>query len=221
MKKTLIALCCAAMLLFGVFEIRLTAQSPVGNPETLDISQPNVEIEARIVLALPDYVRDTAAFQFGSVNQPSNQTYLKLPNRIDLSLLDAAIADGESKGYAQLLFQPKFITPNNSSAGINSSIRFTADRINGHDNAISIKFNDAEQKLTVTPHIIDNDKITLDISFVMKITNSGYTLSGGSTGVSTSVLASDGETAIFGGMPVTIDGDTRELLIFVAPRIMM
>ena len=117
MKKTLIALCCAAMLLFGVFEVRLTAQSPVGNPETLDISQPNVEIEARIVLASPDFVRDTAAFQFGSVNPPSNQTYLKL-NRIDLSMLDAAIAASESKGYAKLLFQPKFITTNNSLAGV-------------------------------------------------------------------------------------------------------
>jgi len=213
MKKTLILLCCAAMLLFGVFEIRLTAQSPAGSIETPDISQPNVVIEARVVLASSDFDRG-ALSQFG------------FGNSFDLSLLDVAIADGESKGHAKLISRTTIITPNNSpAADIRNGMRFPAVAAGDQDNTLSIKFYDAEQMLSVTPQITDDGNIMMDINFVVAITDSGYTSSGDAapriSEIETSVQVSDGATAILGGILIEAGrgGDAHEMLIFITPTI--
>jgi len=222
MKKMFIALCCAVMLLFGVFEIRLTAQSPAGSTETTDISQPNVIIDARVVSASRDFDRDILSqFDFIQGMGDSAGAYAAIKNTFDASLLDAAIASGESKGSAKLLLRPKLLTPNNSPATMRYGISFPAPAASDHDNTIGIDLYDAGLMLSVTPRITYYDNIMLDINFAMTTLPEGAPPMAAGIDTSYSFQVSDGATAILGGILIedARGGDAREILIFVTPTI--
>jgi len=203
MKKMLIVLCCAALSLAGLFEIKLTAKTTENEPDI-----PIVEIEARVVSASREFARDIVV-QFGFENKNNNI--------FDTFLLDAAIASGESKGSARLISQPKLIVHDNNIASITSRVRFFVE--GNSDNADKV---DDKLTLTTKPQITDDGGILLlDIIIHYEIAKDGLPTARRSEIASTPIPVKDGGTIVLEGIIFldTVTGIDRKILFFITPRI--
>lgn len=159
--------------------------------KTLDISEPQVVIESRIVQATRNFARDigvnfgfvagngqrvtVGAPPLGALQVPgllnpnvnlsaprrNGTAAIKVGNVLDTLILDAAISAGEQKGLAKLLSQPKVTAQNNQEAVIRQGVRFPIQIV--QNNTISVQFQDASLTLKVTPQITDEDTILLTL----------------------------------------------------------
>lgn len=158
--------------------------------ENLDIPEPQVMIEARIIETTKRFSRSLGiAWGFSGVADAAhgNTTGLEFPNNgevdggvqlltggqngfINLSLgnvlntfnLDAALNAAESEGLINVLSAPRVATLNNERASIQSGLQIPIQTV--ANNTVSVQFVNATLRLDVTPQVTAEGTILMDIN---------------------------------------------------------
>jgi type IV pilus assembly protein PilQ len=157
--------------------------------ENLDIPEPQVTIEARIIETTKRFTR-TLGVQWGFEGladaEHGNTTGLQFPNNgsavggvdlltgaangfLDISLgnvlntfrLDAALQAAENEGLINILSAPKITTLNNERASIQSGLQIPIQTI--ANNTVSVQFINATLRLDVVPHVTAAGTVLMDI----------------------------------------------------------
>lgn len=157
--------------------------------DQIDVPEPQVMIEARIVETTKEYSRslgvgwgftqtadtvhgNTTGLTFpneitsnGGVNllTGGNNGFLNLSmaNLLDTFTLDASLQAAEQEGLVNILSAPKIATLNNAPASIQSGIQIPIQTVS--NNTISVQFVNATLKLDVTPHVTADGTVLMDI----------------------------------------------------------
>jgi type IV pilus assembly protein PilQ len=157
--------------------------------ENLDIPEPQVMIEARIIETTKRFSRSLGVeWGLSGVSSPiyGNTTDLQFPNRgsvdggvelltggsngiLDISLgnvtgsfnLDLMLQAAESEGLINILSAPKITTLNNERATIQSGLQIPIQTI--ANNTVSVQFVNATLRLEVTPHVTAEGTVLMDI----------------------------------------------------------
>jgi type IV pilus assembly protein PilQ len=252
--------------------------------ETLDRQTSQVMIEARIVEATRNFLRDLGV-QLGG--QYTGLTTLAFPNRVGVtgggspvrnppevgnflvdlpaavgagsggaitfalagasSLLDLRLSAAERSGQGKIISNPKIATLDNTEALIQSGRRIPVQTISSE--GTRTEFVDASLSLKVTPHVTQDDFISMKINATKNEADFQQQVNGipsiTTREATTNMLVRDGDTVVIGGLyrrtistardsipwlsqvPVlgwlfqkTLDrDDNEELLIFLTPRI--
>ena len=247
-----------------------TAEELIAN---LDTPQPQVEIEARIVQANKNYARNLGVqWGFNGRVDPAlgNSTNLAFPNNgslsgnVDLSVpstssvnlalgsvngafnLDVALTAAENEGNVRVLSTPRVSTQNNIEAEIAQGVQVPYQTV--ANNTVTTAFRDAALVLRVKPQITAVGTVIMTIMVdkgsVGELFNGVPSIN--TQRANTTVLVSDGETTVIGGIygsdqrastsrtpglsrvPFlswlfkndSVQDQTTELLIFITPRIM-
>ena len=158
--------------------------------ETLDIPEPQVMIEARIIETTKRFSRtlgihwgfqgvadaahgNTTGLQFpnngtasGSVNvlTGGNNGLLRLTmgNILNTFNLDATLQAAESDGLINILSAPKIATLNNESASIQSGLQIPIQTV--ANNTVTVQFVNATLRLDVTPHVTAEGTVLMDVN---------------------------------------------------------
>lgn len=157
--------------------------------ETLDIPEPQVMIEARIIETTKRFSRtlginwgfdaiasaatgNTTNLVFpnngtidGNVNlaQAGNGTLgISLGNVLNTFQLDVALQAAESDGLINILSAPRITTLNNESASIQSGLQIPIQTV--ANNTVSVQFVNATLSLNVTPHVTAEGTVLMDIN---------------------------------------------------------
>jgi type IV pilus assembly protein PilQ len=172
---------------------------------------------------------------------------ISLGNVLDTFRLDAALTALQKKGKAKILSMPEITTQDNVKADIIQGKRLPV-QTNSY-NTISVKYVTAALELHVTPHVTAEGTILMNIVIRNDHPDFSITVKSMPLIITqmakTSVMVKDGGTAVIGGMYKVEDtvsnnsvpglgklpiigflfkgsqrtGDSRELLIFITPRI--
>jgi len=157
--------------------------------ESLDIPEPQVMIEARIIETTKNFGRSLGiAWGFDGVADAAhgNTTGLVFPNNVageggvnlqtggrngflDLSLgnvlntfrLNASLNAAENEGLINVLSAPRIATLNNETAEIQSGLQIPIQTV--ANNTVSVQFVNATLRLEVTPHVTAEGTVMLDI----------------------------------------------------------
>jgi type IV pilus assembly protein PilQ len=158
--------------------------------ETLDVPEPQVMIEARIIETTKRFNR-TLGIQWGfnGISSPAygNTTGLQFPNQgsvdgsvnlltggsnglLDISLgnvlgtfsIDATLQAAEDEGLINILSAPKVATLNNEQASIQSGLQIPIQTV--ANNTVSVQFVNATLRLDVTPHVTAEGTVLMDIN---------------------------------------------------------
>ncbi len=158
--------------------------------EQLDIPEPQVMIEARIIETTKRFSRTLGIdWDFSGVSSAAtgNTTGLQFPNNgtvdggvqlltgarngfLDISLgnvlntftLDAVLQAAENEGLINILSAPKITTLNNEKASIQSGLQIPIQTI--ANNTVSVQFVNATLRLDVTPHVTAEGTVLMDIN---------------------------------------------------------
>ncbi len=158
--------------------------------ETLDIPEPQVMIEARIVETTKrfsrtlgirwgfDGVADAAHGNTTGLQFPNNGTVdggvnlltggnngllrLALGNVLNTFNLDATLQAAESDGLINILSAPKIATLNNESASIQSGLQIPIQTV--ANNTVTVQFVNATLRLDVTPHVTAEGTVLMDVN---------------------------------------------------------
>ncbi|MGH9363070.1 MAG: type IV pilus secretin PilQ, partial [Thermoanaerobaculia bacterium] len=157
--------------------------------ENLDIPEPQVMIEARIVETTKSFTRslgidwgfdavaDAAHGNTTGLVFPSNATVggdvnlgagggsgllnIRLGNVLNTFTLDVVLDAAESEGLINILSAPKVATLNNQPASIQSGLQIPIQTI--ANNTVTVQFVNATLSLDVTPHVTAEGTILMDI----------------------------------------------------------
>ncbi len=162
-------------------------------------------------------------------------------------LVDLEISASQTEGFSEIISSPRVVTTNGQKATIKAGDKIPYKTTS--QNGTQTQFEEAVLSLDVTPLIIPGDKVNMDLN-IKKDTNGGTTDDGqiiiNKREVKTSVLVSNGDTVVLGGIfehnksrtkdsvPILGDipvigaafrvnstaDDKKELLIFITPKIM-
>jgi type IV pilus assembly protein PilQ len=241
----------------------------------LDSPQPQVEIEARIVqttrdfarslgvqwgangrldpalgngpnLAFPNTVDATGGVNLATVN-PTSAIGLALGSINGALNLDVALTALERTGKGRLLSTPRVSTQNNVEAEITQGVQIPVQT--QANNTVSVTFKDAALSLRVTPQITASGTVIMRITLENAAPDYSRSVGGippiDTQRAVTSVLVTDGETTVIGGIYTSREQmtegrtpflnripllgwlfkrdeaseESRELLIFITPRI--
>jgi type IV pilus secretin PilQ/predicted competence protein len=161
--------------------------------------------------------------------------------------LDLALSALESSGHGRILSTPRIATQNNVPAKIIQGVQIPIQTV--ANNTVTVSFKDAALTLQVTPQITASNTVIMQID----IENAAPDFSRAINNIPpidtqhaiTSILVSDGQTSVIGGIYVsqqqstndrtpglyklpllgwlfkkeTLTDQSRELLIFITPRI--
>lgn len=161
-------------------------------------------------------------------------------------LLDLELAALETENRSEIISQPKVITSNRNKAVIRSGEEIPYTSVDS-DGERTTDFRQAELRLEVTPQIVGDGRIFLNLqvnndSKGEETQNAGPTIN--TNAVETQVLVNDGETIVIGGIFTSqkLEGETKvpflgdlpllgwlfrntysnqekvELLVFITPR---
>lgn len=172
--------------------------------ENLDIPEPLVMIEARIVETRKNFTRTLGVeWGFGGVAGPEfgNDTGLVFPNQgtvdggvnlltggnngfIDLALgnvlntfnLDATLQAAENDGLVNILSAPKVQALNNQQASIQSGVQIPIQTV--ANNTVSVQFVNATLRLDVTPQVTAEGTVMMDINIQKRNPEFGLTVAG-------------------------------------------
>lgn len=172
--------------------------------ENLDIPEPLVMIEARIVETRKNFTRTLGiewSFQGVSSPETGNTTGLQFPNQgelnggvnlltggqnalVDLTLgnvlntfnLDAALQAAENEGLVNILSAPKVQALNNEQASIQSGFQIPIQTV--ANNTVSVQFVNATLKLDVTPQVTAEGTVMMDINIQKRNPEFGLTVAG-------------------------------------------
>ncbi len=157
--------------------------------ENLDIPEPQVTIEARIIETTKRFSR-TLGINWGfsgiSSAERGNTTGLVFPNNgtadggvqlltggrsgfLDITLgnvlntfnLDVILQAAETEGLINILSAPRITTLNNEQASIQSGLQIPVQTI--ANNTVSVQFVNATLRLDVTPHVTAEGTVLMDI----------------------------------------------------------
>ena len=232
----------------------------------LDVPQPQVEIEARIVQTTREFARSLgvqwgAGARIGNLNTDPLQANavgdVNLGVQAASSLLavglrgaldlDVALTALEKQGQGRILSTPRVSTQNNIEAEITQGIQIPIQTV--ANNTVTVTFKDAALTLKVTPQITAANTVIMQIS----VENASPDFSRQVNFIPpidtqraiTRVLVNNGETTVIGGIYVsreqsvqdrtpglhrvpllgwlfkrdTVSDESRELLIFITPKI--
>jgi type IV pilus secretin PilQ/predicted competence protein len=147
-----------------------------------------------------------------AVNLPKGNTLLALSfgNVTDTLKLNLALSAAEEEGLTKTMAHPRVTTANNEAATISSGVQIPY-QVDAGDRGVNIQFQNATTQLTVTPHITNDDWITMDVSVTRNAPGPNYTNVGASivtNSAQTRVLVKDGGTIVLGGLNETTIGDS-------------
>ena len=161
--------------------------------------------------------------------------------------LDVALSALESSGHGRILSTPRIATQNNVPAKIIQGVQIPIQTV--ANNTITVSFKDAALTLMVTPQITASNTVIMAIDIENAAPDFSRAISGippiDTQHAITSILVSDGQTSVIGGIYVsqeqstndrtpglhklpllgwlfrreTLTDQSRELLIFITPRI--
>jgi type IV pilus assembly protein PilQ len=161
--------------------------------------------------------------------------------------LDVALSALERNGNGRLLSTPRVSTQNNVEAEITQGIQIPIQTV--ANNTVTVQFKDAALTLRVTPQITASNTVIMRIALENATADFSRAVNGippiNTQRALTSVLVADGETTVIGGiftsdentrqdrvpvlgrMPLlgwlfrndSVSDQSRELLIFITPRI--
>jgi type IV pilus assembly protein PilQ len=162
--------------------------------------------------------------------------------------LDVALSALERSGNGRILSTPRVTTQNNKQAEMTQGVQIPIQTV--ANNTVTVTFKDAALKLLVTPRITAANTVIMDVElenatpdFTRQVNNIPPI---DTQRAKTSVQVSDGATTVIGGIYVsreqstqdrtpgfhrlpllgwlfkrdTVQDETRELLIFITPRIL-
>jgi len=162
--------------------------------------------------------------------------------------LDVALTALERSGNGRILSTPRVTTQNNKQAEMTQGVQIPIQTV--ANNTVTVTFKDAALKLLVTPRITAANTVIMDVElenatpdFTRQVNNIPPI---DTQRAKTSVQVSDGATTVIGGIYVsreqstqdrtpgfhrvpllgwlfkrdTVQDETRELLIFITPRIL-
>jgi type IV pilus assembly protein PilQ len=172
--------------------------------ENLDIPEPLVMIEARIVETRKNFTRTLGIeWGFSGVSAPEfgNTTGLVFPNQgtvdggvslatggqnafLDLTLgnvlntfnLDVALSAAENEGLVNILSAPKVQALNNQQASIQSGVQIPIQTV--ANNTVSVQFVNATLRLDVTPQVTAEGTVMMDINIQKRNPEFGLTVAG-------------------------------------------
>jgi type IV pilus assembly protein PilQ len=207
---------------------------------TLDVPQPQVEIEARIVqtnrsfanslgvrwnasgsaiptlgntlpLAFPNSATAGAGVNLQERNATSAAN-LALGSINGALNLDVALSALERTGQGRILSTPRVSTQNNIEAEITQGIQIPIQTI--ANNTVTVSFRDAALTLKVTPQITAAGTVIMRISVANESPDFSRQVNGippiDTQRAVTQVLVSDGETTVIGGIYVSREQSTQE-----------
>jgi type IV pilus assembly protein PilQ len=191
---------------------------------TLDVPQPQVEIEARIVQTTREFARSLgvqwgAGARVGNLNTDplqgtangfvdlgvqaaSSALAVALAGAVDL---DVALTALEKQGQGRILSTPRVSTQNNIEAEITQGIQIPIQTV--ANNTVTVTFKDAALTLKVTPQITAANTVIMQIS----VENASPDFSRQVNFIPpidtqraiTRVLVNNGETTVIGGIYVS------------------
>ena len=172
--------------------------------ESLDIPEPQVIIEARIIETTKRFSRTLGidwGFQGIASPELGNTTGLQFPNNVDAQggvrlltggsngflnialgnvlnsfTLDATLQAAENEGLINILSAPKIATLNNSQASIQSGLQIPIQTI--ANNTVSVQFVNATLRLEVTPHVTAEGTVLMDIDIQKKEPQLAFAVAG-------------------------------------------
>jgi type IV pilus assembly protein PilQ len=175
--------------------------------DTLDVPEPQVMIEAKIIETTKQFSRSLGvAWGFDGVADAAhgNTTGLEFPNHgtveggvglltggangfIDLTLgnildtftLDARLQAAENEGLINVLSAPKIATLNNNGASIQSGVQLPIQTV--ANNTVTVQFVNATLRLDVTPHVTAEGTILMDINVQKREPQLAFALPGATT----------------------------------------
>ncbi len=161
--------------------------------ETLDIPEPQVMIEARIIETTKRFSRTLGiSWGFDAIASAAtgNTTNLVFPNNgtasggvnlgtagngslgitlgnvLNTFQLDVALQAAENEGLINILSAPKITTLNNEAASIQSGLQIPIQTLS--NNTVSVQFVNATLQLQVTPHVTAEGTVLMDIDIQKK-----------------------------------------------------
>jgi type IV pilus assembly protein PilQ len=206
----------------------------------LDVPQPQVEIEARIVqtsrsfasslgvkwgiggratpalgnslpLAFPNSVAATGNVGL-DVGAPPNAATLALGSINGALNLDVALSALERSGQGRILSTPRVSTQNNVEAEITQGIQIPIQTV--ANNTVTVSFRDAALTLKVTPQITASSTVIMRIQVANESPDFSRQVNGippiDTQRAVTQVLVSDGETTVIGGIYVSREQATQD-----------
>jgi len=172
--------------------------------ENLDIPEPLVMIEARIVETRKNFTRTLGIdWGFSGISSPAtgNTTGLVFPNNgtvdggvslltggangfLDISLgnvlntfnLDIALQAAENEGLVNILSAPKVQALNNEQASIQSGFQIPIQTV--ANNTVNVQFVNATLRLDVTPQVTAEGTVLMDINIQKRNPEFGLTVAG-------------------------------------------
>jgi type IV pilus assembly protein PilQ len=214
---------------------------------SLDRREPQVEIEARIVQTTRDAARALGVQWGPGVQESASGAGVIVGSLEDPVTLDVALSALERAGQGQILSAPRVTTQNNTQAEMTQGIQVPIQSVS--NNTVSVTFKDAALKLLVTPRTTAPTAVLLDVElenatpdFARQVNNIPPI---DTQRARTTVQVEDGATTVIGGIYVSREQssqertpglhrvpllgwlfrrqsrqeETRELLIFITPRI--
>ncbi len=161
--------------------------------------------------------------------------------------LDVALTALESSGHGRILSAPRVATQNNVLAEITQGVQIPIQTV--ANNTVTVTFRDAALKLNVTPQITAANTVIMNVVLENSTPDFSRAINGippiDTQRAVTSILVSDGQTTVIGGIYVSqqqatddrtpglhkvpllgwlfkresMRDQSRELLIFITPRI--
>ena len=207
---------------------------------SLDVPQPQVEIEARIVqtnrvfasslgvrwgiggqmtqalgnnlpVAFPNSATAAAGTGFAVLAAPSTAS-LALGSINGALNLDVALSALERSGQGRILSTPRVSTQNNFEAEITQGIQIPIQTV--ANNTVTVSFRDAALTLKVTPQITASNTVIMRIQVANESPDFSRSVNGippiDTQRAVTQVQVSDGETTVIGGIYVSREQSTQD-----------
>ena len=194
----------------------------------VDVADPQVEIEARIVEVTTSFAREIgtefgfqigspgarnqAAGRFQNPSATSNGVLSFVSGRlIDTLRLDALLSAGEVQGKARMLSKPRISAQNNTEAIITQGSKIPIPVSSNF--STRVRFETAALRLTVKPRISGQKTVLLKLKLENNVPDFTQTVFGIPTILTseadTVVLVPDGGTTVIGGILVETDRQTE------------
>jgi type IV pilus assembly protein PilQ len=207
---------------------------------TLDVPQPQVEIEARIVQTSRSFAQNLGvswALGGAATSSIGNTLPMAFPNNgaaavgVNLPVagapstarlvmgsvngalsLDVALSALERTGQGRILSTPRVSTQNNIEAEITQGIQIPIQTV--ANNTVTVSFRDAALTLKVTPQITAAGTVIMRINVANESPDFSRQVNGippiDTQRAATQVLVSDGETTVIGGIYVSREQTSQE-----------
>lgn len=217
--------------------------------EQMDVPVQQVRIETRLTSIDYDFERELGVHfsVAGGEGAGLSRYSLAVAKLADGAMLDMQLAALENEGHAELISRPSLFTANQQTAYIEAGEEIPYQEIS-RSGATGVAFKKAVLSLKVTPQVLPDHKVLLDLQINQDKPSSRIILGVPAITtrqMSTHVLVTDGQTIVLGGIfessndrleeripfvskiPLVgllfrqqnVAENKRELLIFVTPKI--